>query len=65
MLTYQVVSKSRRVIDGLGVFEADEPQEFTEDEEAMFRVIRGIPLNQDNVPDDVTVTIRIDEEVAK
>lgn len=65
MLTYLVTSDAQRVIDGLGVFEPDVTQVFTEQEAAMFKTIRGVPLLQTNVPAGVTVTIFVVEDQAE
>jgi hypothetical protein len=60
MLLYEVTSSTARVVDGLGVFEADVPQTFDNDDS--FQLIRGVRLNQDNVPEGVTVVIKFNEE---
>lgn len=57
MLTYMVTSDTQKVIDGLGVFEPDETRVFTEQDAAMFRLLRGVPLLQTNVPDGVEVVL--------
>lgn len=66
-LTYVVTSKSDRVIDGLGVFKAGETRELEADIAESFRRIKGVQLLQDNLPDDVELTVRLmsypDEEV--
>lgn len=66
-MTYVVTSGSNRVIDGLGVFTANETQELDASVADSFQRIKGIQLLQDNLPDDVDLTIRLmsypDEEV--
>jgi hypothetical protein len=57
MLSYRVTSDKARVVDGLGVFEADESRTFTQTEVDWFKRLRGIPLQAGNVPEGVEVTI--------
>lgn len=59
-MKYKVVSDKDRVIDFLGVFEEGAEQEFTEEQAAMFKTGRGVPLLQTNVPEGVQVTIVLD-----
>lgn len=65
MLTYMVTSDTQRVIDGLGVFMPDETKEFTAEDVRMFQTIRGVPLQQTNVPDGVEVTIFVTDDASE
>jgi hypothetical protein len=58
---YRVESDRSVVVDGLGVLEPGEPKVFTRTEAEGFKLVRGVPLLQTNVPDGVTVTIIIKE----
>jgi hypothetical protein len=46
-------------IDGLGVFTAGEPRKLTSDTLYNYRVMRGIPPTQENLPDNVELTVEI------
>jgi len=61
-MKYRVVTDRNLVVDYLGVFEANEPQEFTEEDAAWFATSKGVPLVQDNVPEGVNVTVVVTEE---
>lgn len=67
MLTYVVTSKSDRVIDGLGVFQAGVTQELEAGIRDSFQRIKGVQLLPDNLPEDVELVVRIvsypDQEV--
>jgi len=69
-LTYVVTSEKARVIEGLGVFLEGETKEFNDHAETLlrFQQIRGVKLLPENLPEDVSLTIRVEadtEEVSE
>jgi FlaG/FlaF family flagellin (archaellin) len=62
MLTYVVTSDTNRVIDFLGVFKADEQQVLGQTAADHFHQLKGVPLNQSNVPEGVQVVIYVTPE---
>lgn len=63
MLKYKVKAPDRTVIvEGLAVFTPGEEKTFTEQDVVQFFSMRGLSLNQCNVPDGVTVTVQVVEE---
>jgi hypothetical protein len=63
MLTYVVTADERKVIDGLGVFEAGETKIFGQTDAQQFQRLRGVPLNNDNVQGASVVIIAIPNPV--
>jgi hypothetical protein len=68
---YKVKADRDVIVEGLAVLYADQEQTFSEYDEQQFFNMRGIRLNQDNVPAGVQVTIvvvpdvKLDEDDAK
>lgn len=62
-MKYRILAPAGRnvVIDGLGVFPGGLETEVTEGQVESFRIVRGLQLNQDNVPAGVTVTVVLEE----
>jgi len=50
------------IVEGLAVLYAGQEYTFTEYDEQQFFNMRGLRLNQDNVPDGVKVMIVVDKE---
>lgn len=61
MLKYRVKADRDVVVDGLGVFTPGEERTFSAYDEGQFFFMRGIRLNQCNVPDGVEVTVVVAE----
>ena len=57
MFKYQVKADRDVIVEGLAVFTPGEERTFSEYDERQFFFMRGIHLNQNNVPPGVTVTI--------
>lgn len=63
MFKYKVKADRDVIVEGLAVLTADEERTFSEYDEEQFYNMRGLRLNQDNVPEGVEVTIVVVEEV--
>lgn len=63
MLQYKVKADRDVIVEGLGVLYEGVTYTFSEYNEQQFHSMRGIRLNQCNVPDGVTVTVVVAEEV--
>lgn len=62
MLKYRVEADRDVIVEGLAVFTPDEVRTFTEQDERQFFSMRGIHLNQNNMPAGATLTIIVAEE---
>jgi hypothetical protein len=60
---YKILAPAGRdvLIDGLGAFPGGQEVELTDDQLESFEIMRGMKLNQDNVPDGVQVTVVTEE----
>lgn len=63
MFKYQVKADRDVIVEGLAVFTPGEERTFTEHDERQFFSMRGIRLNQANVPNGVTVTVVVVPDV--
>jgi len=59
---YKVEANRDVIVEGLATFKADEVRTFSAYDEQQFFNMRGLHLNQCNVPSGVTVTIQAVEE---
>lgn len=64
MFKYKVKTDRDVIVEGLAVLYADKEYTFSEYDEQQFFNVRGLRLNQDNVPKGVKVTIVIVPDVA-
>lgn len=62
MLKYKVKADRDVVVDGLAVFTPGEERTFSEYDERQFFFMRGVHLNQGNMPPGVTLTIVVTDE---
>lgn len=56
-MKYIVESDRDCIVEGLAVFKAGDRREFSEYDAGQFEVMRGLKLNQCNVPNGVKVTV--------
>lgn len=63
MFEYKVKADRDVIVEGLATFKADEERTFSEYDEFQFFNMRGIRLNQDNVPEGVSVSIVVMPDV--
>lgn len=63
MFQYKVKADRDVIVEGLAVLYADKEQTFSEQDEWQFFNMRGLRLNQNNVPADVSVTIVVVPDV--
>lgn len=63
MFKYKVKANRDVIVEGLAVLTADETYEFTEEQAHGFWNMRGLQLNQCNVPSGVSVTIVVVPDV--
>jgi hypothetical protein len=59
VLKYQVKADRDVIVEGLAVFTPNEERTFSEYDESQFFFMRGLRLNQCNVPSGVTVTVQV------
>lgn len=62
MLKFLVSSDRDVVVDGLGVFKAGEEREFDQVAAQGFTSLKGVLLGQPNVPEGVTVIVKVVED---
>lgn len=65
MFQYKVKADRNVIVEGLAVLTAGEEKTFSEYDERQFFNMRGLRLNQCNVPSGVEVTIVVTDEVSK